>query len=181
LLTDHANYSESTLVAACGTEHSDLIVQSASSDVLRDPEIDPHAGIVLSYCDTENSTVGGCSSSTDDGSSHFSNGSSVSSGSDVDDVNAEKPSIAVQLCEWAVQNNITHSALGSLLKILKPYHTSLPIDPRTLLKTPQNYTIKQILGVNGQMGQYYHFGIVAGINHLMSLGYQSRDNIVFAI
>ena len=77
----------------------------------------------------------------------------------------EKPQLGFQLAQWSIDNNVTHSALGSLLRVLKPYHPSLPIDPRTLLKTPKTYAIKQI----GQEGQYYHFGIASGIKELLSL------------
>jgi hypothetical protein len=51
-----------------------------------------------------------------------------------DDLDIEKPVINVQLARWAIHNRISHSALGSLLSILKPYHAELPCDPRTLLK-----------------------------------------------
>lgn len=55
---------------------------------------------------------------------------------------------------WAAKFDITHSALQSLLAILRPYHTELPKDPRTLLKTTTNYAVVAITG-----GSYYHFGI----------------------
>jgi len=38
----------------------------------------------------------------------------------------DKPDIRIQFAEWAVYNNITHTAVGSLLDILKPYHANLP-------------------------------------------------------
>ena len=42
-----------------------------------------------------------------------------------------------ELSVWATQNKVTHTALNSLLKILKRYgHEDLPSDCRTLLKTP---------------------------------------------
>jgi hypothetical protein len=77
---------------------------------------------------------------------------------------ADMPPIRVQLAEWAIGNNVPHSTLGSLLRILKPYHDTLPIDTRTLLKTPQVYDLKTIQGPGGQVG---HFGIASGISKKM--------------
>jgi len=50
------------------------------------------------------------------------------------------------LAEWAVSNNVSTSALRSLLNILKPFHPELPRDPRTLLQTPTNYIVRNIAG-----------------------------------
>lgn len=49
-------------------------------------------------------------------------------------------SLPDMLRNWAVTNNITHTALNSLFKILKSEcHSNLPKDSRTLLST-QNKT-----------------------------------------
>lgn len=67
-----------------------------------------------------------------------------------------------QLLQWAVDNQITHTAINSLLTILKlNYDASLPSEARTLLKTPVNQTslITQKCG-----GQYYHFGLLKTID-----------------
>ena len=118
-------------------------------------------------------------SDSDGDSIHFMNIDSSDSDSDdsSSDLHFDKPAIGVQLAEWAVDNNITQSALGSLLDILKSYHSSLPTDPRTLLKTPQTYNIKEIVGKQGQ-GQCCHFGLTSGILELLSLGYTCHDNLV---
>ena len=71
------------------------------------------------------------------------------------DPNSELPK---ELKHWAIKHNITHLALGELLPVLQKYHSSLPKDPRTLLSTGRLDGIKNIDG-----GQYYHFGIRAGI------------------
>jgi hypothetical protein len=85
---------------------------------------------------------------------------------DSDDYDEDKLSwkqlpLAAQLADWAIQNSITHAALSSLLAILHPYHDRLPQDARTLLKTPRNYEIRNLLN---NEGQYYHFGIEHGIS-----------------
>jgi hypothetical protein len=66
-----------------------------------------------------------------------------------------------------VRNNVTDCALGGLLSILKPYHPNLPLDPRTLKKTPQTYVIKEISGSDGRVGQYHYFGIGCGLLDLL--------------
>jgi hypothetical protein len=84
----------------------------------------------------------------------------VSSDSEVEcNIDLERPALCVQLAQWAVRNNITDCALGGLLSILKPHHPNLPVDPRTLKKTPQTYVIKEISGSDGRVGQYHYFGI----------------------
>jgi hypothetical protein len=101
-----------------------------------------------------------------------SDSSFVDSESELDsfssDMNINILPLRVQLAEWAMNNNISHSALASLLNILKPYHDTLPVDPRTLLKTPQTYDIKIIEGPDNQVGQYYHFGIACGIAKMLT-------------
>ena len=69
--------------------------------------------------------------------------------------------ISTSIVEWYFHNRISISALGGLLSALKPHHPELPLDPRTLLKTPTNYVMREI---SGQQGHYYHFGIAAGID-----------------
>ena len=55
---------------------------------------------------------------------------------------------------WAIKNNITQSALGELLVVLKRLDPDLPKDPRTLLSSRKVEGIESIEG-----GQYYHFGM----------------------
>jgi hypothetical protein len=45
------------------------------------------------------------------------------------------------LVEWSVTCTEPHSAVGALFKVLKPY-PSLPLNARTLLKIPTNYSVK---------------------------------------
>lgn len=57
---------------------------------------------------------------------------------------------------WALQNNVTHTALTELLKWFKsePEIKDLPTDARTLLKTPN----KSCLTVMGE-GYFHYFGL----------------------
>ncbi|KAL2102313.1 hypothetical protein ACEWY4_001481 [Coilia grayii] len=57
------------------------------------------------------------------------------SDTDSDSSDGGAADLGQELTRWAVEENIPHSSLGRLLKILKCHHPSLPADPRTLLKT----------------------------------------------
>lgn len=61
-----------------------------------------------------------------------------------------------KLSQWALNFNIPKEAVKDLLNILHTHHPDLPLDARTLLKTPHasDYQVKVI----GE-GSYYHFGI----------------------
>lgn len=61
---------------------------------------------------------------------------------------------------WAVNHNITHQALRDLLKLLKSQYKDarLPLDPRTLLGTPQA-TGELCVDIAG--GKYWHNGLKA--------------------
>ncbi|XP_055621294.1 uncharacterized protein LOC129765234 [Toxorhynchites rutilus septentrionalis] len=61
---------------------------------------------------------------------------------------------------WALRHNITHHALKDLLILIKQqYHDdNLPLDPRTLLETPQS-TGKLCIPIGG--GNYWHHGFKA--------------------
>ena len=81
---------------------------------------------------------------------------SVDSSSD-SDISLEK-----ELQTWASSFQIPHSALQSLLSILRVYHPFLPKDPRTLLNTSTYYNVVDIDG-----GSYYHFGLASGLLKLV--------------
>jgi len=59
---------------------------------------------------------------------------------------------------WGVASQISHIHLNSLLKILHPYHSELPLDSRTLLSTPREQNLRSVAP-----GEYFHFGIRNGI------------------
>lgn len=56
------------------------------------------------------------------------------------------------LC-WTVQYNITLDACRALLKILKPSHPELPLDPRTLIHIPRETVVQNL-----KNGSYVHVG-----------------------
>jgi hypothetical protein len=84
--------------------------------------------------------------------------SSIQHNSDIDKYPSDEE-LPHNLAQWSMQCNIPQSSLKKLLAILRPYHPSLPIDPRTILSTPRITTVQQF--ANG--GSYYHFGVQNGI------------------
>lgn len=89
------------------------------------------------------------------------NSSTDSSQDDTDD--DEESRFHEKLANWSTTNNITHSALGGLLKLLNSHSCfkSLPKDARTLLKTPRT-TITSLISD----GEYVHFGLENAIRVL---------------
>ena len=65
--------------------------------------------------------------------------------------------LALQLKQWYNDHNVSSSALRSLLKILKPLHSELPLDPTTLLGT------KSSIIEMFPNGEFVYFGLEDGI------------------
>lgn len=66
-----------------------------------------------------------------------------------------------KLSKWAIEENITLSALKNLLPILRdiPGCGNLPKDPRTVMKTPSSIVVSTLAS-----GTYYYFGIEKTLN-----------------
>ena len=71
------------------------------------------------------------------------------------------------LAAWKITNNVTQTALGNLLKILRLWFADLPVDPRTVMQTNKQpvVPVNQIGG-----GSYCHIGIERDIQNLLSVG-----------
>lgn len=67
------------------------------------------------------------------------------------------------LAEWTLKFQIPLVAVNNLLQILTPLHPELPIDSRTLLKTPISIAIKKL-----ENGEYCHIGIKSGLKNVIS-------------
>lgn len=69
-----------------------------------------------------------------------------------------------ELARWAVDHNISQRALSSLLQINRKHNfgEDLPLDARTLLKTP-----RETLTVPVDGGAYYHIGVLKAIRQLL--------------
>jgi len=83
---------------------------------------------------------------------------------DSDECNPDisQPPLDTQLAQWVNKCKIPHDAVGDLLRILKPYHPSLPLNSKTLLKTPNSFKVKKLRAG----GEYCHSGIASGILEL---------------
>ena len=85
--------------------------------------------------------------------------------------------ISSDIAEWASKNVIRHTALRELLVILKNHgHSSLPRDPRTLLKVPRIIFSTQKLG-----GDYVYLGLRSIISNFLSNPPNSCDIVELLI
>lgn len=82
----------------------------------------------------------------------------VSSATSLDSINknnCEKYDLTTKLRHFAIRNKVPHATLTALLHVLCPLHPELPLNAKTLLKTPSSTTFKKRL----DNGEYIHFGI----------------------
>lgn len=91
------------------------------------------------------------------------------SSEEIEDKNSDDGDSTTQelLCSWSVNHNISHVALKDLLWILRErYDSKLPVDPRTLCRTPASisHDIDKICG-----GEYYHFGLKTALQEFLNL------------
>jgi len=110
----------------------------------------------VEYCGTSDTDNDGISDDASDWSAHD------------DDAFADETKLRYELVKWYTRFGISLDALGALLQLLHEYHPILPVDARTLLKTPDsgNVKVKQI-----QDGNYCHFGVANGIQNTFQQGY----------
>jgi len=75
------------------------------------------------------------------------------------------------LAVWAVKHQITHIALTALLYRLKKHScfSKLPVDARSLLKTPRQQNIRVVMP-----GSYFHFGLLHPVKKIIA---SIKDNI----
>lgn len=64
------------------------------------------------------------------------------------------PDVSAIIRSWVLEESPKVSSVNSLLKKLNPIHPELPLDYRTLLKTPQNLKFHDV-----NPGLYHHFGL----------------------
>lgn len=68
------------------------------------------------------------------------------------------PNLRSSLAAWAVSCRVPQTTLKLLLRLMNVQGFDVPLDPRTLLKTPRNTQITSL-----SYGDYKHFGILRGI------------------
>lgn len=76
---------------------------------------------------------------------------------------AHKNYLHSQLRCWAVSQNIPRTSVSLLLHILNPLHKELPLDYRTLLKTPTSFEYSKKIN----NGDYIHLGLVKGLKEFI--------------
>lgn len=86
---------------------------------------------------------------------------------------SEEPIIVDNLREWISSNKIGVKAVNELLKILRPHHHYLPLDFRTLMKTPREVPTIKLL--NGEM---FYLGILNQLVLKLKSGLKSDGNII---
>ena len=71
---------------------------------------------------------------------------------------------------WAIKTRPTCSAVGHLLKALRPFHVDLPLDYRTLMRTPRASVWKNV-----GTGKYIHMGLAKSISALIPHRHNSPE------
>lgn len=101
---------------------------------------------------------------------------SASSGSDSDSVCSnynKKGKFRENIRKWAIEKNIAHTALRDLSKIINEFiPNTLPSDPRTILGTPRQITLKITDG-----GEYWHNGIITPLQKILSCWEEAPETI----
>lgn len=77
-----------------------------------------------------------------------------------------------ELAAWAIRNRCHRDAINQLLQILNTHGHNLPVDSRTLLKTPRHVATQIKCG-----GQYIYFGIETGVIQILSSKYFSEAKL----
>ncbi|KAJ8909796.1 hypothetical protein NQ315_015316 [Exocentrus adspersus] len=90
-----------------------------------------------------------------------------SSDNNSENQNGSTMTLLVKLKHWATTPPVTHAHVTSLLHILSPYHPELPLDARTLLKTPRSMVAKTL-----ENGHYCHIGLEQGLQILLKRNYK---------
>lgn len=184
------------VVAAVATGLANLHAHECESDMIQlvgindyvqsSPSIDPNVHRVGGYdVEATSSTESACFSAhgelqdddyVDSDELFFDNDSNCS----------ENESLCVDLsshlAEWALQFNISHSALSALLDILKQCCPDLPKDPRTLLKTASTSEVEPMVKLVAG-GSYYHFGLAKQIEAQLhgQIGVDVLDNSLISV
>lgn len=125
------------------TVHEMESVSSQSQPFIPDPNLAEVDGALATYSNRVLDSESDASTST-------TNTDSDTSDVDLGDDSVRSSDLSLKHClsESAVEKNVSHSALSSLLKILHPHHPELPMDPRTLLATQTQYAIHEVSGGN---------------------------------
>lgn len=92
--------------------------------------------------------------------------------------NGNESSLQDDLAVWAVEHQISHTALSALLLMLRKHScfSTLSVDARTLLKTPRQQDIRTVVP-----GTYYHFGLLKSIKQILPSVEKNIDCLKIAV
>jgi hypothetical protein len=122
-------------------------------------DICSNPNILQSHVDSENSSCFENYNLYDEESiSSCASVDDYSFGSEVDDFLLED-----ELRHFIASENVNHTFIKGLLKVLQKYHPSLPCDPRTLMDTcASTLQLRTVYP-----GHYYHFGLCRGLQFVI--------------
>lgn len=89
-----------------------------------------------------------------------------------DSSNKHKATIREMLRNWAIKNKVSHSAVTDLLHLLHEDYPCLPLDCRTLLKTPR--TLKKF---HLNKGEFVHFNLKNSLLQILSDNVEMFQNL----
>lgn len=72
--------------------------------------------------------------------------------------------IRSQLKKWAIEQNVSHKQLNTLLPILRNQYKELPLCSKTILCTVRNLNITKMMSSRDTEGEYIYFGIKNALN-----------------
>ena len=160
-------------VAFCQSQSIDLLNESTSDSSLQ-PVNCNESDVHLPYDSEQNSgrptdmdTEMAANDASDDyyiySTSEYETSDSASDDHDDHCLVDDDDTFEADIASWAIEFNICHTALSSLLKILSSRLQFLPKDARTLLKTERKVITKKAAS-----GEYFHVGIVNGVLDVMA-------------
>ena len=163
--SDHANESSNSDIVSF-TDMCETSMPNATAEEIS--ELSESDGYCTSGCDTvaendDSSTVEDFDLDTETESfcDHFS-------AADDDSESKKASQLGDELVDWAGRHNVSQVAVSGLLKILSKYHSSLPKDARTLLKTTSLQPVLPMKDILNNPGEYVYFGIESQLHRHLS-------------
>lgn len=82
-------------------------------------------------------------------------------------IDPDSDSLNDSVRKWAIEYNVSRVAVSKILKIFSPFHSNLPLDSRTLLKTPVSKKIERL----GD-GEFHYLGLKNGLKTCILLNWE---------
>lgn len=120
----------------------------------------------VSPADSRFSSVDDTVFSADGSDQHYFEQSSSDESDDARSRESDDVCLHTFLASWASSFNISHTALTALLRFLSTLHPSLPLDARTLLRTPRTQEVRKLTAG----GELWYSGIAAGLEKIFTQG-----------